>query len=74
MGAAECERLRTTYFRRRRGLRRGCLSATVCVYFPAIGGREEAAVWSEIHQGYATRVEAGIPPIVARALIESDVA
>ena len=41
MGAAECERLRTTYLRRRRGLRRGCLSATVCVYFPAIGGREE---------------------------------
>ena len=30
----------------------------------AAGGREEAAVWSEIHQGYATSVESGIPPIV----------
>ena len=40
----------------------------------AAGGREEPAVWSEIHQGYATSVESRIPPIVARALIESDVA
>jgi len=40
----------------------------------AAGGREEAAVWSEIHQGYATSVESAIPPLVARALIESDVA
>jgi hypothetical protein len=31
-------------------------------------------VWSEIHQGYATSVESGIPPIVVRALIDSDVA
>ncbi len=40
----------------------------------AAGGREEGAVWSEIHQGYATSIESGIPPIVARALIESDAA
>jgi len=41
----------------------------------AAGGREEAAVWSEVHQGYATSVASGIlPPVVVRALIESDVA
>ncbi len=38
------------------------------------GGREEAAVWSGIHQGYAGVEGCGIPPVVVEALIESDVA
>ena len=40
----------------------------------AAGGREEAAVWSEIHQGYSGSDRSGIPPLVVEALIESDVA
>lgn len=41
----------------------------------AAGGREAIAVWSEIHQGYSgSAAGAEIPPTVAAALIESDVA
>ena len=40
----------------------------------ASGGREEAAVWSEVHQGYSGSDRSGIPPIVVDALIKSDVA
>jgi hypothetical protein len=40
----------------------------------ASGGREEAAVWSEVHQGYSGIEGSGIPPIVVEALIEADVA
>lgn len=40
----------------------------------AAGGREEIAVWTEIHQGYRDIAGSGIPPIVVEALIESDVA
>jgi hypothetical protein len=40
----------------------------------AAGGREEAAVWSEIHQGYSGSDRSEIPPVVVEALIKSDVA
>lgn len=40
----------------------------------AAGGREEAAAWSEIHQGYSGSDLSGIPPAVVEALIASDVA
>jgi hypothetical protein len=44
----------------------------------AAGGREEMALWSEIHQGYSSGsgsgIGIGIPPVVVAALIESDVA
>jgi hypothetical protein len=39
----------------------------------AAGGREEVAVWTEIHQGYRDIFASGIPPIVVEALLESDV-
>lgn len=38
------------------------------------GGREAVAAWTEIHQGYTGAVSPEIPSVVARALIESDVA
>lgn len=60
-------------FRRRIGLYliHGELGAAM---IRAAGGREETAVWSEVHQGYSPLGGAGIPPIVVEALIESDVA
>ena len=36
------------------------------------GGREEVAVWSEVHQGYRQTGRLAIPPDVVTALIESD--
>lgn len=39
----------------------------------AAGGREEVALWARIHQGYRTRVEHRVPPVVVEALLESDV-
>jgi hypothetical protein len=38
------------------------------------GGREAIAAWAEIHQGYGPMEGPGFPPVVVRALIESDVA
>jgi hypothetical protein len=40
----------------------------------AAGGREAVAAWTEVHQGYVRAVSPEIPSVVARALIESDVA
>lgn len=40
----------------------------------AAGGREEVAVWTEIHQGYRSSDGTGLPPVVVEALVESDVA
>jgi hypothetical protein len=38
----------------------------------AAGGREEAASWAEVHQGYRDFAESRLPPVVVEALVESD--
>ena len=38
------------------------------------GGREEAAWWAEVHQGYRDVTASGYPAAVLQALIEADVA